>query len=643
MKKILLPVVSLFLCGAVGMAQTMYDALDLGKDNYYGTARTLGMGNAVTAVGGDLGSISLNPAGSAVAGYSQISVSFGTAIASSVSSWASAYSQYDGKQVFSGAVKAGKVKPILPNIGFNLRLDTGESSGLKSWNFAFMSTMTNNFLDYSIGRGLNATGDNPFTSMSGAMATGAMFNSDGAGSMLDPDILTYSDPWNTANRNGNYDRWQYITAYRGGMINYNETVETGGSFYGASEFKDGPYYLLDDDGNKIPVLDENGNPMTYEGGDPIYQMTYDYGVPGRLNQTSKRLRTGSKNDIVTNFGFNIDDRFYLGFNLSFPIISLGYDEIFSETPDNTWPAYATITPEMVEKSGDYTVGASQYFRQATYEYNYKADIAGISAGVGFIWLPTRNLRIGASVKTPTSYSVKEDLYMTVSTNYEFISRSGSSPVGKFEYSYTSPWSLNTGLAYTFGKFGMVSADYQMTDFSVMRYRLEDDFTPDDPYERVNELMDLFCGVSHTLRLGAEVRPLPFLALRAGYTVTTNPERYYYDSEGYLCDAALYEKDYDYYASGKAWLIDKKYYVKAPVTTVSLGAGFVSTGAFYADIALRRTKSASYYSPYVTYAEAKDSSGNVLYDDAGVAYMVVSPCTRSVRSLFDAVLTLGWRF
>lgn len=626
------------------MAQTMYDALDLGKDNYYGTARTMGMGNAVTAVGADLGSIALNPAGSAVAGYSQFTISQGVTISSTASSWAAGYSEYDGNQVFSGTTKGTRAKYIMPNIGFNLRLDTGESSGIKSWNFAFLSTMTNNFCDKAIGRGYNAFGTNPqYTSMSGALAVGAMFNSDGAGSMLDPDIFTYSDPFNSRNRAGNYDRWQYITAYKGGMINYNWTVETGDSFYGASEYKDGPFYVLDENGNRIQLKDEDGNPLVYDNGDPVYLQTYNYFVPGRLKQSSIRFRAGSKNDITTNFGFNINDNFYFGINLSFPLISLRYNELFSESPDDTWPNWADITPEMVVANGDYNVSAAQFLRQATYEYNYDADISGINAGFGFIWLPFRDLRIGASIKTPTSYSVNERLYMTVDTEYDNISRHGQSPVGEFKYNFRSPWSVNAGLAYTFGSFGMISADYQMTDYSVMRYSVDDDFTPDNPYEQVNELMNLFCGVSHTLRLGAELRPLPFLAVRAGYTLTTNPECYYEDNEGYTCDAALYEKDYNYYSAGKAWFVTGRQYVKAPVSTISAGLGFVSTGSFYADFALRRTKSASFYSPYVTYAEATDDSGNVLYDDGGNAYMVISPCVRSVRNLFDAVLTVGWRF
>ena len=61
-------------------AQNMYDAAFFSQNNYYGTARSMALGNAMTAVGGDLGSIGLNPAGSAVATYSQVSITPGVTI-----------------------------------------------------------------------------------------------------------------------------------------------------------------------------------------------------------------------------------------------------------------------------------------------------------------------------------------------------------------------------------------------------------------------------------------------------------------------------------------------------------------------------------------------------------------------------------
>ena len=68
MKRIYTLVLSLVAFAASAGAQSMYDALTLSENNYNGTARSIALGNAMTAVGGDLGSLTLNPAGSSVAG-----------------------------------------------------------------------------------------------------------------------------------------------------------------------------------------------------------------------------------------------------------------------------------------------------------------------------------------------------------------------------------------------------------------------------------------------------------------------------------------------------------------------------------------------------------------------------------------------
>ena len=64
----------LMASAALCHAQNAYDALAFSENNYEGTARTVAMGNAFTALGGDLGAVTINPAGSAVAGYSQFSI-----------------------------------------------------------------------------------------------------------------------------------------------------------------------------------------------------------------------------------------------------------------------------------------------------------------------------------------------------------------------------------------------------------------------------------------------------------------------------------------------------------------------------------------------------------------------------------------
>ena len=92
----------MMLVAALASGQTVSDALTFSQNNYYGTARTLGMGNAVTAIGGDLGSISINPAGGSVSAFSQFEFSTGWNTANSISSYSPSYDSANQSANYSG-------------------------------------------------------------------------------------------------------------------------------------------------------------------------------------------------------------------------------------------------------------------------------------------------------------------------------------------------------------------------------------------------------------------------------------------------------------------------------------------------------------------------------------------------------------
>lgn len=74
MKKTAITIGICLIVSSAAAQETMHDALNFSENNYFGTARSVAMGNAFTALGGDLGGISINPAGSAVANYSQATI-----------------------------------------------------------------------------------------------------------------------------------------------------------------------------------------------------------------------------------------------------------------------------------------------------------------------------------------------------------------------------------------------------------------------------------------------------------------------------------------------------------------------------------------------------------------------------------------
>ena len=88
MKRIFLTIAAAVAVQASMMAQEpdTYNSQFFGRTTYYGTARSIALGGAMTALGGDLGSVTYNPAGSAVNHYSQFTITPAVSVAVSNSS-----------------------------------------------------------------------------------------------------------------------------------------------------------------------------------------------------------------------------------------------------------------------------------------------------------------------------------------------------------------------------------------------------------------------------------------------------------------------------------------------------------------------------------------------------------------------------
>lgn len=117
------------LTGAATMAQETYENANLARPELNGTARYVGMGGAMEALGADISVIGTNPAGIGLFRHSQATVSFGF-----VSQGGGATSFYDAK----------KTNASFDQVGLVWALQTGDNSFL---NVAFNYTKERNF-DY---------------------------------------------------------------------------------------------------------------------------------------------------------------------------------------------------------------------------------------------------------------------------------------------------------------------------------------------------------------------------------------------------------------------------------------------------------------------------------------------------------------
>lgn len=562
MKRII-TILAVSLAPLAARAQSdVFFAERLGTNHYYGTARTIGMGNAVTAIGGDLGSIGINPAGSAVFNYGQVELSPGISIS---------------------AAGPTSTRMTLPSAGFSLCFNTGRSSGLRNVTLAFVNNISNNYLESFAGERLNNS-------------TSFFANLAAASEGIPASALDGYAPYD----NTNYD-WAVISAYRAYMIG---TVPGSGTSYVA-----------------------NNELLARKGED-----SYHY-VPGDLRQRSELKRTGTKNDMVVNLGFNLDDRFYFGFNLGIPIIRYNYTEVFTESavdPEKFPIVFQSKGEEWVED-----------FSSAKYAYTYASTTVGVYGKAGFLWRPLDFMRIGAAIQTPVAYGIRESYANSVSAQFLSggisIPRSASSPGGNYDYNFRGPWRFNAGLAFTLGAWGMISADYEMAAYGRARYSEKSAWRGDDYFRTSNRAVNLFLGNSHALRLGAEVRPLPGFSIRAGYTLTGSPERLWTDNFGQSVDVREYYADLPAFESGLRTLQNYRY-DKANTWSVSFGLGWSSRGSFFVDGAVRYNSFPSYtYFPYLYGDYAAVDAYDLPVADAS------SPRFNVSRSLWDLVVTVGWRF
>lgn len=550
-------IILLAVCGLTtgAGAQTMYDALRYSEYDYYGTARTMAMGNAFTALGGDLGGIMINPAGSAVAGYSQVALTPSVNIA--VNNAQGTY--FNGEpNGFERQTRRSAARFTLPSIGFTLNLETHRTRGLKNVSIGFVASGASYFND-----NLRASGSNASTSFMGALA----YNTSG----WDISELTISDPFRNS-----YAPWESIVGWEAGLISLYGPDSNTSEYIGTSE----AYEFL--------------------GGDPNNLSNYSISQAGTLDQQYGRSVRGSRYEYLINMGMNFSDKFYFGFNIGITSLDYSYQDWIMEAAQN--PSDFSLT----FNNADGSVSETE-FSDMNFNYRYNATGVGVYGKFGFIARPVAGLRVGGAIQTPTSTVIKEFWSYSAASYYtdSRFNAGSQSPEGEYRYRLVSPFRFNVGLAYTFGNFGLISADYEMCDYSGMRFRVTENDS-ESTFDADNADIREFMGASHMLRAGIEVKPLAALSVRAGYGLTTSPERYYEDNV--------------------------KKAVKANKNSFSAGLGYSSAGSFFADLAFRATRYPDeYVYPYSDY----------IFDSEGGYFP--SPEILNRKWMYDVVLTIGFRF
>lgn len=408
-------------------AQETYENAKIASTDLNGTARYVGMGGAMEALGADISTISTNPAGIGLFRKSYFGATFGIVTQQDASSFAG----------------NGKTKLSFDQAGF---VYSGRA-GLESYvNFAF---------NYHKSRNFN-------------------------------HILSVADRLDNASQN----KVTYLKAINEVLYNTH-----------------GGVIDLDDPQSACNQLDDiYANNLNY---DYIKNTWYAFPMD---NYTMDRAHKGYISEYDINLSGNINDRVYLGFTVGI------YDVTYRHF-------------------GEYTESEGGIQRVFVADDRH-IDGSGFDIKAGVIFRPIEEsaLRFGLSVSTPTWYSLKSSNNTDVILNdYE---RKTANNNDVYEFKLYTPWKFGLSAGHTIGSMLALGLSYEYSDYGSLDSRYNTGSSYNWYYDSYSESSEsdkemnrhterTLKGVS-TIKVGAEMRPIPEMKVRLGYNYVS-PK---YEREGF---------------------------------------------------------------------------------------------------------------
>lgn len=426
MKKIFFSACLLSLFMVYAHAQETYENTKLIDNDLNGTARYVGMGGAMEALGADISVINSNPAGIGLFRRSSGSVSFGLV-------------SQDGASSFK---YGNKTNASFDQAGFVYSLRDGRRTFI---NFGFNYHKSKNF-DY---------------------------------------ILNAASGLNGAS--------QHKLSYMKALANENNLDKTSSGWRGKFAYTsqlDNLYY------NTLMMTSSDG--FFYNDAS-----RYEFG----------RAETGYIGEYDFNTSANVNDRVYLGITIGIHDVHYTGHSLYNE-------ALVNLNNQTV---GDITVNDER-----------RITGTGYNASFGIIFRPVdaSPFRIGLSVTTPTWYDLKTSNYTYLINNTK--ADGGGKLQGdypnyttgeSYEFKLFTPWKFGVSLGHTVGNYLALGASYEYADYSRLDTRVNDGYDVDywgDVYEHSSSdepmnrhTRETLKAVS-TLKIGAEAKVMPNLAVRAGY-------------------------------------------------------------------------------------------------------------------------------
>lgn len=388
-------------------AQTVYDAVKIADKDLNGTARFVGMGGAMGALGGDISTIGTNPAGIGIYRSNDIMTSFSFSKVGTESSYGGSTFNRDNSRW------------SYDNVGFVLSTKIGNQTPLRYVNFGFNYHRSKSlFKDMSMeGLGNLGTGG-AILSQTNQMADQANYmNGDISQISPRPDMKgnIFDD---------NSIGWLGAVGWRGYLYNH--------------------------------VNNENGG--YYEG-----YLPQPYAI------FSSRER-GGVDQYDFNVAFNINDRVYLGFTVGAYNVnyakSVTYTENFGDYTQNG-ENYGAVGYDMTTDRRIDGAGFDLKFGAIIRPFEYSPLRIGLSVHTPTFYNLTYKTNVRAVTDT-FSEDGKDGpgIYREIVDSYDYLNNNDLI----YDFRLSTPWKYNVSLGYTVGSSLAIGAEYEYEDYSTMKFR-----------------------------------------------------------------------------------------------------------------------------------------------------------------------------
>ena len=243
--------------------------------------------------------------------------------------------------------------------------------------------------------------------------------------------------------------------------------------------------------------------------------------PG-IGETKSISTNGYLGETVFAGSANYQDKIYFGASLS--VLSLRYEE----------------SSNYIETDNTNTIPLFNSFNK--YDYQLMKG-TGYNLKLGVIVRAADWLRLGAAIHTPSFFSkVNIDYNSTISSVFSdnTLNSVQNSPLGTYAFDLTTPMKIIGSAAFVIGKTGLISADYEMVDYSKARLAPSTDFTNEN-----QRIQDKYQSTSN-FRLGGEYR-YGQISFRGGLGLFGSPYKSNInDGKGNLATLGLGYRTSDYF-------------------------------------------------------------------------------------------------